>query len=266
MGHAMNAYRVLELYDQDERRDFALAGVRREVVEKVIRHVSLTGDEGFIAYSALTDADADEAIRQQISYFASLGQPFEWKHYSHDTPSDLLERLKTHNFEVGEHEALLALDLAELPRELRDPVTHDVRRLTQADELKDIILIKEEVWQRSFAGITARLERDLRERPDTLSVYVAYAAGVPASAAWTYFEKGSRFAGLWGGSTRKGYRGRGLYTALVAVRAQEALGRGVHYLTVDASPMSRPILERLGFRWLSDTRPCIWHPENEDHT
>jgi len=39
----------------------------------------------------------------------------------------------------------------------------------------------------------------------------------------------------------KGYRKRGLYTALLAVRAQEGRARQVKYLTVDASPMSRPI-------------------------
>ena len=36
---------------------------------------------------------------------------------------------------------------------------------------------------------------------------------------------------------------------------------GTGYLTVDASLMSRPILERLGFRWLSDTYPCAWYLE-----
>lgn len=261
----MTAQQVLDFYDQDERRNLVPAGARREVVGSVIRHVSLAGDEGFIAYSALDEANADEAIRQQIAYFASLGQAFEWKYYSHDTPPDLLERLKASGFEVGEREALLALDLTELPQELHDPVKHDVRRLTRVDELKDVTLIKEEVWERSHTGVASRLERDLNERPDILSVYVAYVNGVPASAAWTYFEEGSRFAGLWGGSTRSAYRGRGLYTALVAVRAQEALGRGVKYLMVDASPMSRPILEKLGFRWLSDTYPCVWSPETKGH-
>jgi len=74
----MDARQLLALYDHDERRDLVPAGVRREVAGKVIRHVSLLGDEGFITYSALTEADADTAIRQQLEYFASLNQTFEW--------------------------------------------------------------------------------------------------------------------------------------------------------------------------------------------
>ncbi|MYR23936.1 GNAT family N-acetyltransferase, partial [Streptomyces sp. SID6137] len=52
--------------------------------------------------------------------------------------------------------------------------------------------------------------------------------------------------------------GRGLYRALVAHRARIAAARGCRYLQVDASPMSRPILERLGFLPLSITTPYLY--------
>ncbi len=65
-------------------------------------------------------------------------------------------------------------------------------------------------------------------------------------------------ASLWGGSTISGFRKRGLYTALLAVRAQEANARGVRYLTVNASAMSRPILEKFGFEVIAYSHPCKW--------
>ncbi len=43
--------------------------------------------------------------------------------------------------------------------------------------------------------------------------------------------------------------------ALVWVRAQEAIARECKYLTIDALPSSRPIVERLGFELLSMTIP-----------
>ena len=89
-----------------------------------------------------------------------------------------------------------------------------------------------------------------------MSVYVAYVDGVPASAAWIDFHENNAFAGLWGGSTLPQYRQRGLYTALVSVRAQEAIARGVRYLTSDASPMSRAVLEKYGFRLLAYAWEC----------
>lgn len=258
----MTGQHVLALYDQEQRQELTRPGMRREVSGSIVRQVSLTGDVGFITYSALSASDAGEAIRQQIAYFGAIGRDFEWICYSHDTPADLLERLKASGFGVGEREALLALDLTKWAHSLREPIKHDIRRLSGGDELKDLILIGEEVWERSYNGVADHLARDLQERPDLLSVYIAYVNEVPASAAWTYFKAGSHFAALWGGSTRRAFRGKGLYRALVTVRAQEALDRGVSYLTVYASPMSQLILEGLGFNWLSDIHPCFWFPKS----
>ncbi len=79
------------------------------------------------------------------------------------------------------------------------------------------------------------------------------------AAAWLVFQPGIEFAGLWGGSTLPGRRGRGLYRALVARRAQLVVARGVRYLQVDASDDSKPILLRLGFRAVTTT-PYVWSP------
>ena len=71
-----------------------------------------------------------------------------------------------------------------------------------------------------------------------------------------YSHPQSAFGGLYGGGTRKQYRGRGLYRATVAARARDAVKLGARYLIVDALPTSRPILEKLGFVRLTDTWPC----------
>ena len=80
------------------------------------------------------------------------------------------------------------------------------------------------------------------------------------SAAWTVFHVGTDFAYLAGGSTLEAWRGRGIYRALVAVRAQRAAARGTRYLIVDASDDSAPILRRLGFRAVTTTTPYVWAP------
>jgi GNAT superfamily N-acetyltransferase len=73
------------------------------------------------------------------------------------------------------------------------------------------------------------------------------------------FHHGTEFAGLWGGGTLPEWRGRGVFRALVAHRARLAADRGFRYLQVDATPDSRPILERLGFVVLATTTPFT-HP------
>jgi GNAT superfamily N-acetyltransferase len=72
------------------------------------------------------------------------------------------------------------------------------------------------------------------------------------------FYPGRQFAELYGGSTVEEYRGRGLYSGLVRARAQEARARGVRFLAVDTSPMSRPILEKAGFTFLAHTQPFVY--------
>lgn len=256
----MNPNQILALYDQEQRREAEYFNMQREVTSSVIRHIPApgTGGEGVVIYSRLNAANVEDTIREQITYFESIGQDFEWKVYNYDTPSDLKARLAAHGFETGEPEAILALDLKEAPPTLLKPVTHDVRRITHPGKIGDIITVQEEVWQEDLTWIAQRLAEGLRHAPEHLSLYAAYVEGVPVSSAWIEFYKHSQFAALWGGSTLPDYRKRGLYMALLAARTQEAYRRGVRFLTVDASPMSHPILEKFGFQLLTYAHPCKW--------
>jgi len=121
-----------------------------------------------------------------------------------------------------------------------------------------IVAIENAVWEDDHHGLGEFLKRDLREHPEMLSVYISYQGQQPVSAAWIYFHTGSSFASLFGGSTLPKFRNRGHYSLLLAARAQEARARGFSLLSVDASPMSRPILEKHGFQYLATTTPCKW--------
>ncbi|MFN8458995.1 MAG: GNAT family N-acetyltransferase [Anaerolineae bacterium] len=257
----MNKQQILALYDKEMRQEVDYSDCRREVTPAVVRLLSLQAPEGVVLYAWLTSDNQDTVIREQIAYFDSLGRKFEWKVHSHDTPPDLHTHLNAFGFTIEEAEALMILDLEHAPAILLQPIRHDVRRLTQPEQLSDVLTVQKAVWNKDFSWLTERMTNDLQHHPDRLSLYVAYVEGHPASSAWSYFHPGSHFAGLWGGSTLENYRGQGLYTALLAARAQEAISRGVRFLTVDASPMSRPILEKLGFQWVSTMYPCKWPPE-----
>lgn len=255
----MNKADMLALFDQDQRKDVLYPGMRQEVTPSLVRHVDTTDShEGAIIYSDLDETNANEMIRTQVAYFESLGQDFEWKVYDYDRPSDLKERLKAVGFLVEEAEAVLVLDLAKAPDFLWQPVRQPLRRITRPEELADIRAVEGQVWDEDFTWIDHYLGEALRNYPDQMSVYIAYVDQRPVSAAWIYFPLHSQFASLFGGSTVPAFRKRGMYTALLAVRAQEARARQVRYLTVDASPMSRPILEKFGFEMLAYTYPCKW--------
>jgi GNAT superfamily N-acetyltransferase len=121
-----------------------------------------------------------------------------------------------------------------------------------------------DVHEKAFGTSSARLRRQLlahlQADPDTVVAAVALAGDVAVSAARMELVPGTRFAGLWGGGTVEEWRGRGIYRALVAHRAQVAVARGYRYLQVDAVPESRAILERLGFQPLTVTTPYVYVP------
>lgn len=257
---SMSIDQVLALYDRDQRQEVDYFDVRREVTPYVTRLLPLSDlePEGAIIHSRLDEANVDQVIQAEVAYFEELGIDLEWKVYDYDRPPDLRARLVAHGFQAEEPEAVLALDLNEAPAILWRPVTPDVRRISGPDEVQHVKEVEEAVWQEDFGQLAQRLAQHLLQDPGHLSVYVAYVGELPVSAAWIVFHEQGQFASLWGGSTRPDYRQRGLYTALVAIRAQEARRRGVRFLAVDASPMSRPILEKYGFRWLTYAHACKW--------
>jgi hypothetical protein len=224
----MDAAGLLALFDKEQRRELQMSGFRREVTPGVVRHISLPDvpAEGIVLYSRLDAESVEATIREQVAYFEGIGQDFEWKVYDHDTPPDLLDRLAAHGFIVEDPEAFMVLDLDEASPAMWQPVKHRVRQIRSPAQLDQATSIHEQVWNEDMGWLSERLADEMRRDGENLSVYVAYVDDVPACSAWIRFHPPTAFAGLWGGSTLPRYRERGLYTALVKVRAQEARRRG----------------------------------------
>ena len=94
---------------------------------------------------------------------------------------------------------------------------------------------------------------------DGMELWVAEAQGCVVSAGRLEPVEGTRFAGIWGGSTLAPWRGRGIYRALTAARATSALRLGKTLVHSDSTEFSRPILERSGLVKVSTTTPYTWH-------
>ena len=73
----------------------------------------------------------------------------------------------------------------------------------------------------------------------------------------SYAAFGDAGVNLFGGSVLPEARGRGVYRALVQARWEAAVARGTPALTVQASRMSRPICERLGFVFVAPVRVFV---------
>ncbi|MEU6200151.1 GNAT family N-acetyltransferase [Streptomyces sp. NPDC047061] len=250
---------VLALYDRDMREGARPdgPGARIERVGAVVRQVADAEGWNGVLWSDLDEATADRAIAEQVEFFAAHGREFEWKVYGHDRPSDLGDRLTAAGFAPEPEETLMVGEVARLSLDAALPDGVRVVPATDRAGIELMVEVHEKAFGTDGSPLRHRLLARLAEQPDSMVAVIALAGDEPVSAARVELVPGARFAGLWGGGTVEGWRGRGVYRALVAHRARVAASHGCRYLQVDALPMSRPILERLGFAALSTTTPYL---------
>lgn len=252
---------ILKQFTEQQRRTYQDVTWEREEFPTHTRLLSHEFKEGFICYSHLDESNADAVIQGEVEFFKHLGYPFEWKYYDYDTPVDLKDRLEAHGFVPEEVEALLMLDLNHIPARLLQPAKADIRRITDPEMIAtDVMGLQAEVWEEDMSDMVEFIKAELIASPDHLSIYVAYVDDKPVCSAWLRLPQSGDFGSLWAGSTLPEYRKRGIYSDISGVRVREAKERGLKYLFIDASDMSRPILEKQGFQFYAYTYPCKWKP------
>ena len=268
----MDQSELLTLYDTELRIEIEHPRVRREAIPRqetsprLVRYIKPAPGMNYVAYSCLDEHELDAVIEDQIAYFSTMDQPFSWHVCDHDSPPALKERLIAHGFAPDDDpDAVMVLDAQDASPALLAPASAgkraDVRAITP-DRLDVVAQIEAQIWGGNFDWLTRRLSEHLQV-PNYLNIYVAYVDDQPACASWVYFHPHSQCAGLFGGATLPAYRQRGLYTATLAARVQEAIRRGYRFLVTGASPMSQPILAHNGFRLLTHLYAYEWEGKPE---
>jgi GNAT superfamily N-acetyltransferase len=187
-------------------------------------------------WSAVLWRPDDGEIEPLVARMREVPGHVEWKYYSHDGP-ELRERLLAAGLVPEDEETVVVAEAASIA-----PPPAEVELRVATEEFEDLAA---HVFGKRY-GL-----------PEKAVAVVAMVDGQPVSGGRVDFEDGVEFAGLYGGITLPEYRGRGLYRATVAKRAELARERGYRWLYSDALPTSRPILERLGFVPLTTTTPFV---------
>jgi len=208
----------------------------------------------------LAGRELDELIARQVQVFADRGESVEWKLHGHDLPADLPERLHTAGFVPEEQETVVIAPVDAITTEPSLPDGVVIREITERADFGRIATLEAAVWGGDEGKWIDSLVDERAADPDGLRIVIAEAGDLTVCAGWVRFPSGTDFGTLWGGATLPAWRGRGIYRALVAHRANLAVKRRRRYLEVDASDDSRPILERLGFVPVTTTTPYVWSP------
>jgi GNAT superfamily N-acetyltransferase len=253
----MNRNNLLVRYDKDLRLRIDYPEARKEITKDVVRLIRKAPGMNVVAFTFANETRLDTVIAREVDYLEPLNQPFTWKVYDHDRLPGLKGKLASRGFQEDDDPAdVMVLDVKKAPAELLQPVTADIRRVTDLDGLKDVIHVLDNVWGGHNTWVNDRLGAHLQV-PGYLSVYVVYVENQPVSIAWTYFPRG-HFATLFAGSTLPAFRRRGLYTSLLATRIQEIRRRGYPFAVVETGSMSRPIVAKHGFRHLTTVYDYEW--------
>ncbi|AEV85664.1 acetyltransferase [Actinoplanes sp. SE50] len=241
------------------------AGMRHEYDGVLLRIVG--GHVGRIRAPrdvGVTGAGLDRLIARQRDYFRARGEGVEWKVRSHDRPADLPERLVAAGFVAGEPASVLIGSAEEMAG---DPVLPDgvvLRRISAAGDLRRMAELQSEVLGEDCSWVAAHLAARVSADPDQLTILAAEAGGRFVCTALVEYCPGTDFGALLGGATLPDWQGRGLYRAMIAARAREAVARGFRLLHVDASAASAPILRRCGFHEIAVSRHYQWTPEHPE--
>jgi hypothetical protein len=214
-----------------------------------------------ICWSDLDENGADQAIAGQVDFFRRRGEAFEWQLLGYDQPADLGQRLVRAGFVPDEEEVLLFGETAAVARDVPAPEgirlveVHDEAGVEAATSTQEDLLPGSARRARHVNRLLAGLA------DEHVALVLAMAGDEPVCSARIAFGPGTEFAGLGSAATRTGWRGRGIYRAVVAYRARLAAARGLRHLRVETTTMSRPILRRLGFEPVTTTTTYVWTPD-----
>jgi GNAT superfamily N-acetyltransferase len=251
----MTIHEFFRSYAADRRRE-AIASFDRDDLGHLVRYTARPPQtDGMVAFGSLEPGLEDAQIAAELAHFRALGQDFEWKLYDLDRPTDLRERLVAHGFVADDEETLMVFPRASFAGARPIPAGCEIRRIVGEAGIAELVAFQERVWSLDFDWLRLQLIERLQGGDDGLAVYGAFLEGELVGGGWTDFPDGSRFPELRGGAVAAHARGRGIYRALFEVRIDEALRRGYDAICVDASAMSRPILERIGFVPVCTTVP-----------
>jgi hypothetical protein len=192
--------------------------------------------------------DVEDVVEEVRAIVRARGRTgLTWEVGSSATPPDLVDRLLALGMVDDRDPLAIGMVLTEPQAGL--PPDVEVRKAESAEELREASRIA----AIAFGGDPDEAVAADPEPPVAgIDTYLAYVDGRPVARGTA--ARSEYGVTLFGGATLPEARGRGAYRALVAARWEDAAAAGKPALVTQAGAMSRPILQRLGFREVCEIR------------
>jgi GNAT superfamily N-acetyltransferase len=203
-------------------------------------------------------SDVETVVEDVRDWFRERGRrELTWIVTDSSTPSDLRERLLALGAQPDADEPIMAGMVL-----TRAPAAVEGIEVRPVETFEEYAAVRELGWDLLGMSEDARTEPRGRlqaswaeyEEVDIVN-FAAFVDGRVVAAGGIQFTPYGAY--LAGGSTHPDYRGRGCYRALVRARWDAVVKRGTPLVAVQAGKMSKPILERLGFRQIATINVLI---------
>ena len=221
-----------------------------------------------VGHSTLTEEAAEETIKKVINRYAERSKNFTWIVGPSSSPINLGDML--------EKSGLIKVDpncMAGMYMPVSGP-------LPEANE--EVIIEKKGISKLHEYAALAASAYGFGESPDAHYIrskliansgdhgdlYLAFYGGSDEPVAYgvsVYYEK-ERIVILQGSATIRKFRGKGIYTSLVAARMKDAKLMGMETAVIQAiKSTSMPICQKIGFQKISDIDLYAYGLANEEH-
>jgi hypothetical protein len=253
----------LEAYDTQLRTDAETPSAISVTRLGPIRLVTFPRGRGFVTYQDLAGADEPDISRwveQALAHFELDPEieRVEWKTRGHDRAPGLHDALLRNGFVAEETESVMVGEARSLAVDVPLPEGVSLRQISSAEDVRAMAAMEDEVFGDPVTLASAEALLHRLSLGDGMQLWVAEADDEIVCAGRLEPVPNTEFAGIWGGATRRHWRGRGIYRALTATRARSAIALGKRLIHSDSTEFSRPILERSGLLMVTTTTPYIW--------
>ncbi len=215
-----------------------------------------------VGAATLNEENADAAIRDAISHFAEQNKVFGWLVGPRSTPWDLADRLHRFGLQWEASSAGMVHQYPAIFIPTNPAVSVWEAGIEDFETAGWLMAEGMGVAREQTRAVTEALF--FGEGPLDRRVYLATLEGVdyPVGFGSMVYVPNQPIVHLASAATLEGFRGHGIYTALVAQRLADANRDGMEAAIIHANRnTSAPICRKLGFEEIAGLEWFGWYPE-----
>ena len=213
-----------------------------------------------VAKCEIDDGNIDDRIQKTIATYRSLGSPFHWVVAPSSRPHDLAKRLVAAGMTLGGTSNGLVADPRQITVAKNPDVTVEPVTKKNIDEYASLISPDSLVEDHAVERHRKIVHHHLEKKGDLVTHFLAQFKGKPAGIAQIRYHAGYAFIPGGRPQVRAEFTNNGVFTALVAHLAADAVKKDFHVIANYAGAETMPLWLKLGFEKTCDYQLYFWRP------